>query len=384
MKSLFIPKAPFTRRLKSILMAASGILMFMSSFSVSYAQEELPKIKVRMMLEHEGFLMWYAKEKGFDKDFGVDIDLTIVDCDGMEIMNQLKNDRQSWQMTAVSSMPLIIGSKDIPLEIVGVANDESASVSLFTSPQSNLFRVKGWNGDFPDVYGDPELLEGKKFYVSSFTSSAYTLAKYLEIFDLDYADVDVEDAAPDESIESLKNGEGAGGVFWSPDTFDAAHSGLAEVTCAHNIGAEIPLLFMTERRFSKENPKVVGGALAAYLKAVEIQLKDPKSLVKEYQRFYLEHKRSDYDLESCEQDILNHKVFDIDDQLPLFEKTGNRQSKIQKLEATLASSLMLILYESMNQETFCSTSENIKNPRYVTDRYLRIAQKMMDRSQSEL
>ncbi len=341
---------------------------------------ELPKVKVTMTLEHEAFLMWYAKKMNFDREFGVQIDLEVVREGGMDIMTRLKNDRNAWNLTATSSIPLILGSRDTPIEVIGIANDESASTGLLVPPESNLFRVKGWNGDYPEVYGSPEMLEGKTFCIRNLSSSAYALAKYLEVFDLDFSDVVIKNTSTTEGIETTVKGDADGTVLWSPETYEAENAGLRSVNYAKQVQAEIPLLFMAERRFAKENSELVAKVLAAYIKAVEKQIEDLESLVKPYQQFLLESGVKDIDLETCRRDLVSHKVYDIEDQLPLFEKTGHRQSKIQKLEATLASSLMLILYDSMSQENFCATSANIKNPRYVTDRYLRIAQRLLEKN----
>ncbi len=129
---------------------------------------DLPRIKVSMMMEHEGFLMWYAVKQGWDRKVGVNIDLTILDTNGIDLMNRHRIDPSSWDVTCVTSIPLIVGSNQMPLEIIGIANDESNTTGIYVRPDSDILTTKGWNEDFPNVYGSPDTIKGKKFAIKNF------------------------------------------------------------------------------------------------------------------------------------------------------------------------------------------------------------------------
>ena len=355
------------------------LTVILSGFTILSSQvyaEELPTIKITMLMEHEGFLMWYAKQNDFDKTVGINIDLTILDTNGIDMMNRHRVNPDSWNVTCVTSIPLIVGSNNMPLEVVGIANDESTTTGIYVSPENAIMRVKGWNSEYPDVYGSPETIRGKTFAMKNLTSSAYVVSKYLEIFNMDFSDIKIKDMSGKESIDALMNKKVDGIAVWSPDTYLAEKEGMELVSTAESVDAEIPLMFMVDRDYALENEDTVGRMLAAYLMAVDKQIENPKSLVKDYQKFLKKFSGNDFTKEFCEYDILRHTVVPLETQLKLFERKGKGKSSIQKLEATLASSLMLILYDSAESD-FCTTAKNIKNPRYVTDKYLKIARRVL-------
>ena len=343
---------------------------------------ELPKIKVMMLMEHEGFLMWYAKKMGFDKKVGVNIDLTILDTNGIDMMNRHRNDPSSWDVTCVTSIPLIVGSNQIPLEIIGIANDEANTTGIYVNADSDILKVKGWNEDFPDVYGSPETIRGKTFAFKNMTSGAFVLVKYLEIFNMDFSDIKVVDLSGKESIAALEKKEVDGIAIWSPETYLAEQKGFKIVTNADNIDSEIPMMFLVDKDYAKDNEDVVAKMLAAYMLSVETQILNPRSLTKEYQKFLRKHSNYEFSKEFCEYDILRHSVVPIESQLKIFEKKKNGKSTIQNLESTIVSSLMLLLYNDKDSD-FAMTSKRVKNPRFVTDKYLKLAKRILTHLEKE-
>lgn len=332
----------------------------------------LPKIKVTMLLEHEGFLTWYAKENGWDKKLGFEIDLNILDVSGVEIMNQHNSDPKAWNLTSVSSTPLILANNNSSLEVIALANDESISTQVYVRPDSEILKHKGWNADFPNVCGTPDSIAGKTFYVKRLTSSEFVLAKWLEIFNLDFSDIVLIEKPGMDSIDAMDIGSGEGMALWSPDTFDAEKRGYKSVTSARMVEAEIPLMIVVDKDYAEENEEIVAKFLAAYLTAVNAQEGGYKKLVKAYQKFLKSYTGKDYPEDFCLYDLRNHSVFPLEKQLDLFATKGHRRSIIHKLERNITSSLLLFLNES-TADSGCSVHK-VRNPRNFTDKYLKMAQ----------
>ncbi|SFS79236.1 sulfonate transport system substrate-binding protein [Succinivibrio dextrinosolvens] len=348
-----------------------GCFVTTSVFADEKKSEELPKIKVTMLLEHEGFLAWYAKENGWDKKLGFEIELNICDVSGVEIMNQHNNNFKAWNITSVSSTPLITASNNSSFEIIGLANDESTSTQVFVRSDSEILKHKGWNADYPNVYGSPDTISGKTFYVKRMTSSEYVLAKWLEIFDLDFSDIVVIDKPGMAALDAMNRGTGEGMALWSPDTFDAEKQGYRSVTSARMAEAEIPLMLIVDKDFAAENEELVAKFLATYLMAVNAQEDGYKKLVKAYQKFLKTYADKDYPEDFCLFDLRNHAVFDLEKQLDLFATKGHRKSIINKLERNITSSMVLYLNDNISEES-CNIYK-LKSPRNITDKYLVMA-----------
>ncbi|MFR3457663.1 MAG: ABC transporter substrate-binding protein [Bilophila wadsworthia] len=97
--------------------------------------------------------MWYAKEKGWDKEAGLDIDILFFDS-GMAILNALP--AGEWQYSCLGGVPAMMGNLRYGTSVIGVGTDESACVAVLARPDNPVFKTKGLNPKHPGVFGSPE------------------------------------------------------------------------------------------------------------------------------------------------------------------------------------------------------------------------------------
>ncbi len=357
--------------LNKILITA--LIVCISPFCYAQNKSEMESIKVAALMEHEGFLVWYAKKQGWDKELGFNIDLEIINTNGLAIMEEHRKDPNKWNITAASSIPFLIGSKDIPLDVVAFANDESPSTAVMVKSDSDVLSVQGWNEDYPHVYGSPETIRGKTFVVRGYTSATYTLARWLEIFDLTLNDIKLNRIVEDKNlIEELKSNDTYdGAALWSPYTYDAQKDGFKIAATAHDIDADIPIMIMVDVDYGKKHEDLVAKYLAVYIRAIESQIKDPMAMVDDYKEFYEKYSGRTYSDDFLLYDLNHHAVVNMKGQLRLFEEKHNRLSAIQKIERSLTKSLML-MFKGLKTDDF-KVSNRIKTQRYITGKYLKIA-----------
>lgn len=339
--------------------------------------EGLPQIKATMFMEQEGFLMWYAKEQGWDNELGIDIKLQISKTNGIDEMNKHRDNPEVWNITAASSIPFIIGSSNMDLRIIGMACDEGPATSVMVRKDSDILKVKGWNRDYPEICGSPETIKGKTFLVKGISSGAYTLAAWLDIFNLNFSHVVIKDITGPEILKEMENKNVAGAGLWSPDTYESEYIGYQKVTCAKGIDEYIPIMFLADNKYLKDNEETVGKFLAVYLRAVEKQRADANELVPYYQKFLKQYTGRDYSDTVCLKDLKEHPVYTLEEQLNLFENRDNKKSDIQKIERTLTTGLMLIMKDLPTHNPNIKITNHMKDPNYITDKYLKIAKKYL-------
>ena len=82
----------------------SGLAAVVLAFSLCNAVSAAPLTKIRTawMDSYETFAIWYAKEKGWDKEAGLDIDILFFDS-GMAILNALP--AGEWQYSCRTRPP---------------------------------------------------------------------------------------------------------------------------------------------------------------------------------------------------------------------------------------------------------------------------------------
>ena len=152
------------KRFLGIMAAALCVLNLTvgSAFSA-----DLVKVPTAWLDEHETFLMWYAKEKGWDKEAGLDIEMKLFNS-GPDILNALP--AGEWRFAAVGALPAMLGNLRYGTSIIAQANNEAAlCTSVVVRADSPIAKVKGWNKDYPEVYGSPETVRGKTFLATTLT-----------------------------------------------------------------------------------------------------------------------------------------------------------------------------------------------------------------------
>ena len=142
--------------------------LFGSLFQSSPALSET--LRTAWLGEHEAFLTWYAKEKGWDKEAGLDIAMLRFDS-GRDLIENVK--AYDWAVAGCGAVPAMRATMSDQIEVIAVANDESLSNAILTRPDSPILASRGFNPDFPNVFGTPESVKGKTVLCPKKTSAHY-------------------------------------------------------------------------------------------------------------------------------------------------------------------------------------------------------------------
>ena len=95
-------------------------LLLALTADLSAAYQEPPfKLETGWLPEHETFLIWYAKQKGWDKQEGLDIVLNRFDS-GKDLIGNA----DKWVIGACGAFPILTSPYPEQFTIIGVGNDE--------------------------------------------------------------------------------------------------------------------------------------------------------------------------------------------------------------------------------------------------------------------
>ena len=177
--------------------------LFGSLFQSSPSLSET--LRTAWLGEHEAFLTWYAKEKGWDKEAGLDIIMLRFDSGKSLIENVRAYD---WAIAGCGAVPAMQATMSDQVEVIAIANDESSANMILTRPDSPILAEKGFNPDFPNVFGTPESVKGKLILCPQKTSARYLLDKWLAALGLEEKDVKIEELEPTPALGAFKNGYG--------------------------------------------------------------------------------------------------------------------------------------------------------------------------------
>ena len=202
--------------LKKWIALAMAAVFVLSISGAAMAAGKLVKVPTAWMDEHETFLIWYAKEKGWDKEAGLDVEIKYFNS-GADILNALPSGE--WVFAGMGAVPAMLGNLRYDTIIIGNGNDESMTNGVVVRKDSPIAKVKGWNKDYPDVLGSPETVKGKTFLVTTVSSAHYALSSWLNVLGLKDSDVVIKNMDQAQAVGAFENNIGDGVALWAPHLF---------------------------------------------------------------------------------------------------------------------------------------------------------------------
>lgn len=349
-------------RFTKLFTAFIAILLCFSLSGLASA-EKLTQIRTAWMDEHETFLIWYAKEKGWDKEAGLDIEILYFDS-GMAILNSLP--AGEWVFAGMGAVPAMMGNLRYDTYIIGNGNDESLTNSVLVRPDSPVMKTKGYNKDYPDVYGSPDTVRGKTFLCTTVSSAHFALSSWLKTLGLKDSDVTIKNMDQAQALAAFDNGIGDGVALWAPHMYTGEAKGWKIAANSRTCKEGQPIVLIAEKKYADANPEVVAKFLSVYLRSVNMLKSEPlESLVPEYQRFFLEWAGKNYSKELALQDLTTHPVYDLQEQLAMFDASKG-ESQAQHWQSQIAKFFAGV--GRINQEEL----KKVESGSYATDKFLKL------------
>ena len=319
-------------------------------------------MKTAWLGEHETFAVWYAKQKGWDKEAGLDLTMLRFDSGKAIVEGVLAYD---WAIAGCGAVPALTATLSERLDIIAVANDESAANALYVRADSPLLSIQGTNPAYPDIYGDQATVKGKEILCPKGTSAHYMMAAWLKSLGLEEKDVRVKYMSPVQALGAFAGGLGDVVALWAPLTYDADAKGFKPAALSSNCGVSQPVLIVANHEYAIQYPERVEAFLKMYLRVITFMRETPvETLVPDYVRFYEEWTGRKLTSEIAAKDLANHAVFNLEEQLALFDDAQGK-SKLQNWLTDIAA-----FYESIGMVRK-EDRQRLRRMNAVTDDYLK-------------
>lgn len=352
------------KKLALVSVLVFSVALLLSVSGVAVAQQKLIALPTAWMPEHEVFFAWYAKEKGWDKEEGLDMKLLYFES-GMAMLEALP--AKQWVLGGTGGVPHVLGALRYGAYMIGLGNNESLCNAVYVRPDSPVMKSKGVQKGYPKIYGKLEDLKGKDFLVTTVSSAHYAMGSYLNAFGLKDKDVVVKHMDQASIMAAFEKGIGGFACLWAPYTYTAEAKGWKEAANVDTCNAAIPITFIGDKEYCDKNPEVVAKFLRVMFRSVN-KLKDEGATpenVKLFQRMYKEWAGMEYKPEDAKKDIEMHPVWKIDEQLKLFD-TSKGESEAQRWERLLAEFL------HANGRIKDDELAKVKKLDWVTDKFLKM------------
>ncbi len=270
--------------MKKICTVLAFSLMMVFGFAASQASAADPvKINTCWMDEAPGFIMWYAKNKGWDKEAGLDVNMLLFSS-GPAQMEALPS--KQWQLGATSTAGYLIGAIRHNVYEVSTNISEGFMQGIYAKADHPLFKVKGHNPKFPNVYGSPETVKGMTILYTSQTTVHYMVGKWLDILGLKESDVKLVNMEQPSAIPAFEKGVGDAVALWAPFTYSAESRGWKLIANPSECDAVTTSMYVGDRAWCDKNPEVVAKFLRVHYRVVDvIRAGFTPELVKDYQKY---------------------------------------------------------------------------------------------------
>lgn len=282
--------------------------------------------------EHEAFLVWYAKQKGWDKEAGLDIRMLRFGS-GEKIVSRQGN--YQWKIAGCGAVPTLMSARKGRYYVIGIGNDESEINAVYARPDSPILKTKGANPHYPEVYGSADAVRGKIILCPEKTSAHYLVSAWLHILGLQESDVKIQNVLPAPAVDLFAKGFGEAISIWAPSTYAAEKKGFKLAANSPDCGIRQPILLLADRTFADENPEQVRAFLRVYLRVVnDMRERGFKAFVQDYVRFNKVWTNKLMSEEEAEEDLRLHPLFPLDEQIELFNpKRGNLRDWLRGITA---------------------------------------------------
>ena len=130
-------------RLKKILSVFLLAVFCLSAAATGVQAAELFKLPTAWIDRHETFLIWYAKERGWDREEGLDIDIQYF-ASGKDIVDALPS--KAWVFAGMGDVSAMNASVHYGTSIIAVANDEGMTSAVLGTHQGQDLPLH-----FPDI-----------------------------------------------------------------------------------------------------------------------------------------------------------------------------------------------------------------------------------------
>ena len=352
------------KKMARVVIFALAMVMFLSWTGLATAQQKLIPLPTAWMPEHGLFPAWYAKEKGWDKEEGLDMKLLNFDS-GMAMLEALP--AKQWVLGSIGGVPHVIGALRYGAYMVGLGNDDSFSNAVYARPNSPAVKTRGAAKNYPKVLGKAEDIKGKTFLVTTVSSAHYAMSSYLRVFGLKDKDVVVKHMDQASIMAAFEKGIGDFACLWAPFTFTAEEKGWKEVGNVNTCGVAIPVTFIGDKEYCDKNPEVVAKFLRVMFRSIN-KLKEEGATpenVKLFQRMYKEWAGMEFTADAAKKNIEGHPVWKLDEQLKLFD-ASKKESEAQKWERMLAEFLQA------NGRIKAEELAKVKKMDWVTNKFLKM------------
>lgn len=343
--------------LASILILSMMLLGCGNTSTGGSASGNIATIKVSHQPEFESFMTYDGIQKKLDQKAGIKLELVYFDS-GMPQISALPG--HAWDVGATGCVPMLMAALRYNSYLIAVGDDESLANTVMARADNPIFQTKNANG----TYGNADELRGKNMLVTTVSGGHYTLVKYLQSIGLKESDVKISNMEQAQAVAAYDSGKGDAVTLWAPFNYTGLNKGWKIAASGQDVNARTPILVLADKTFADEHPDQVVKFLDVYFQGIDRMKSENTQLAGEYQEFLKSWGGMDISKEDAALDIKNHPVFNLKEQLALFDNSKGK-SQIATWMNNVAD------FFTQNGKFTEQENQTLQKDDYITDKFLK-------------
>ncbi|MHB8917453.1 MAG: ABC transporter substrate-binding protein [Desulfocucumaceae bacterium] len=326
---------------------------------------KMPVIRVSHQPEFETFHTYQAIQEGLDKKAGVEFKLIYFDS-GMPQIEALPANQ--WDVGATGGVPMLMAALRYDAYLIGMANDESLANVVMARPDSPILQKKGADSKYPNIYGTPDQVKGKTILATTVSSGHYAMSSYLKALGLKDSDVKVQNLEQAQAVAAFESGKGDLVALWSPFMYTGLQKGWKIVASSDQVGANVPLVLIANKKFADEHPDQVVKFLDIFFQGTDKMKKEKTALADPYKKFLKDWGGMEITKEDAIMDIEKHPVYDLKEQLAMFDNSKGPS----QMEQTMVG---IAEFFSAQGKFTAQEKEKVLKSGFINDKFLKMLAK---------
>lgn len=335
-------------------------------FSGSVFAAGTMKMMVSHQPEFESFLTWQAIQENVDEKYGLNLDMMYFDS-GMLQVEALP--AKTWDVGALGAVPMVMAALRYQAYMIGMTHDDADNVFVMARPGSDVFSVKGYNSEYPNMYGSPEFVKGKTILVTTVSAAHYIMSTWLKRLGLKDEDVKILNMEQGQAVAAFQSGKGDLVVLWAPFTMSGLSNGWKRVSTGVDCGAVLPLVIITGKEYGDKNPEKVASFLKMYFDQVDRQIREGKAQAKKYKTFLTDWAGIELNDEMISMDIDLHPMYTLKKNLDMFDSSKGKSQAYKAMDE-------LSNFFTRNNRFTEQERQKVMSTPFITDKFLKMAAEM--------
>jgi len=224
-----------------------------------------------------------------------------------------------WDVGAMGTVPTMMANLRHGAYLIAISNDESETNDIWVRPDSPLLKTKGFNPQYPDIYGSPDDWKGKKILATTVSTGHYALSATLKALGLKDSDVQIVHMEQSQAIPAFEANQGDILQLWAPFSYIAESKGWVKVSSGKRAGVMIPGGVVVRKEFAEQHPDKVVEWLDLYMKGIDYMKGDPQGATDWLYRYFKDYCGLELEKELVAKEFQLRPLFGVEEQIKLLE-----------------------------------------------------------------